>query len=300
MGPDPLRFVVVGGSGQVGELFVPLLIGHGTVTVIDLVASPGRTSPAPVLVADAARPDRRVAAALGSADVVLLALPEAVALATVPAVARHASPGTLLVDTCSAKDRLIPALEDLVRSHHLEAASLNPMFAPALGFAGRPVAVVTVRTGPRLEALLGYLSSGGADVVPVEAAEYHRVVATVQAATHAAVLSFGRALAREGADVDALLRLAPPPFVTLMALLSRIVSGEPTVYRDIQAAGEGPARARQSLADALEDITATVERDDPAHFATLVEEIADWLGPHRSDLARRCADMFTQAGPPGG
>jgi prephenate dehydrogenase len=50
-------------------------------------------------------------------------------------------------DTLSVKSRLCELLRS--RGEDLEAVGLNPMFAPSLGLAGRPVAVVAERDGPR-------------------------------------------------------------------------------------------------------------------------------------------------------
>lgn len=101
----------------------------------------------------------RLAAELGHADLVVLAVPEQVALAAVPGVTAALRPDALLVDTLSVKQRFA----DAVRHHapHVQAVGLNPMFAPSLGFAGRPVAAVVVGDGPRVGELLDLVAGWG-------------------------------------------------------------------------------------------------------------------------------------------
>ena len=57
---------------------------------------------------------------------------------------------------------------------------------------------------------------------------------------------------------------APPPHLTMLALLARIVSGTREVYRDIQVAHPYLGEARQALHDALmhlEDVAMTKSAD---------------------------------------
>ena len=157
-------------------------------------------------------------------------------------VARALEPGALLADTLSVKTAIVAALED--EAPHLEALSLNPMFAPSLGIDGRAVAAVVVHDGPRARELLELLRSRGAHVVEVSAREHDELTAVTQALTHAAVLAFGLALEELDVDVDALGELAPPPHLTLLAMLARIASGQPATYRDVQAANPHARRVR--------------------------------------------------------
>src|SRR5690242_18993333 len=110
------------------------------------------------------------------------------------------------------------------------------MFAPALGFPGRPVLAVELAGGPRSRALLALVESWGARVLAVGADEHDALAAALQVLPHAALLALGGALERLGVELEALLPVAPPPFVALVALLARIASGAPETYWDVQDA----------------------------------------------------------------
>jgi prephenate dehydrogenase len=170
--------------------------------------------------------------------------------------------------------------------------SLNPMFAPALGMPGRPVAAVVVTDGPRAQELLRHIADWGGRVVRTTAAEHDRLTAAAQALTHAAVLSFGVALSEFDVDIQTLSALAPPPHTTMLALLARIGSGTPEVYWDVQSANPHATAARESLAQTIRAVADVVERGDEPGFAEMLAKAAGVLGPERERYEQLCARLF--------
>jgi prephenate dehydrogenase len=282
------RCVIAGGSGAVGALFAEHLEKSGMdVSVVDRVPAAGGARFVP---GDITAVDERTADELGAADLVLLAVPEPVALAAVGPVAAALKPGALLADTLSVKGRIVAALR--TGAPGAESVSLNPMFAPALGFPGRPVAAVVVRDGPGARELLGLIESWGSRVVRMAADEHDRVAGATQALTHAAVLAFGLGLADLGVDLATLTEVAPPPHATMLALLARIAGGTREVYWDVQAANPHAARSRRALADGLRRIADLVAGADERGFAIALDELRDLYG---GDLGRHrdvCARLF--------
>ncbi|MEV6163350.1 prephenate dehydrogenase [Streptomyces sp. NPDC052052] len=293
------RALVVGGAGAVGTLFAERLLGSGSeVTVVDTTGANDATDtaggPCGVrrTVGDVTALDDALAAELAAADLVVLAVPEPVALAALPVIAPHLRTDAVLVDTLSVKQPFTLA----VREHApgIQAVGLNPMFAPSLGFEGRPVAAVVVNPGPGADKVLRLVGSWGANVVRVDAVEHDRIAGATQALTHAAVLGFGLALRELGPDVAQLLPLAPPPATTLLALLARIASGTPEVYWDVQHANPEAAAARKALANGVHRVAEIVERGDPAGFEAVLDELRGHLGPDLAPLGEACARMFAK------
>ncbi|WP_168211395.1 prephenate dehydrogenase/arogenate dehydrogenase family protein [Actinosynnema sp. ALI-1.44] len=266
-----------------GQVFAPV----GEVVAVDARPAGPRS-----VRGDVTRPAPDVRAEISAADVVLLALPEATCEAAVAAVAREMKPGALLADTCSVKETVTTLLADAADRHSLQACSVNPMFAPGLDPSGRPVAFVTVRSGSRVRLVEDLLVRAGMRLVPVTAVEHDRLTAVMQAATHASVLAFGRVLVHEDCDVEKLVRLAPPPHLTMLSLLARVVSGSPEVYWDIQAGNARADWARQALRDGLDHLSTVVVSGDRRGFADALAEINHKLGPRGPDLAARCARLF--------
>jgi len=286
------RVAVLGGRGAVGRLFAGALADAGS-EVVAIDRSPGDVQ------LDVAQPSTRLRELLADADAVVLALPEAAALRALPVVLGALQPGALLVDTLSVKGPFAQAVSVRVADASVEALSLNPMFAPALGFAGRPVLAVELAGGPRSHALLALVESWGARVVAVGADEHDALAAALQVAPHAALLALGGALARLGVELETLLPVAPPPFVALVALLARIASGAPETYWDVQDANPRAAQARDALATGLAELDAAARAHDPAAFGALLERVEAMLGEQREPLAELAAALVARAAPAG-
>ena len=231
------RVVVAGGSGAVGSLFAEQLQEAGNDVVIVDRTVPGPTHRVTRFVrGDISDPGAEVADVVRTADAVLLSVPEPVALVAIGRLVGTLRPDALIADTLSVKSTVVPALHAAAMiAGEAEALSLNPMFAPALGFAGHPVASVVVRDGQRGRALCDLIEQWGARVVTVTADQHDRVAAAAQALTHAAVIAFGAALTELDVDIADLDRMGPPPHTALLSLLARIASGAPEVYWDVQS-----------------------------------------------------------------
>jgi prephenate dehydrogenase len=273
---------------------VDLLLGAGAdVLVVDVTAPAAEVA---YVRGDICAMEAGLVTEIRHADIVVLAVPEHVALAAVPALAPQLRPGGILVDTLSVKTGIVAALA--AHGAHLEAVSLNPLFAPALGFDGRAVAAVVVRDGPRARALLDAVGRRGGRVVEVGADEHDRVAAVTQALTHAAVLAFGLALDELGVAVEDLGAVATPPHLTLLALLARIASGQPETYWDVQAGNPHARRARAALAAGLATLADAADHGSDADFAAILERARQRLGPAGDTYTQLCEELFLVARPP--
>ncbi|PRY45194.1 prephenate dehydrogenase dimerization domain-containing protein [Umezawaea tangerina] len=283
------RTVVVGGAGAVGGLFARLCLRRGPVVSVDV--RPCDVEGVESVVGDARVPSVAVLDAVRSADVVVLALPESVALVAAEACAQAVGAGALLVETLSVQQVVTRGLTALAEERGAEVCGLNPMFAPGLGFAGNAVAAVRVVDGPRTAELLDLVAAEGARVVGLSAEEHDRTTAVLQVATHAAVLAFGAVVADHG-DPSVLIGLAPPPHLTMLAVLARITGGNPDVYWDIQAANPHAAAARAALGEAVLSLDKLASAGDDTGFQDWVRRIEDGLGDHAPRLRDRCARLF--------
>ncbi len=282
--PEARSIVVAGGAGAVGTMLADRWRGDGnTVHVLD--ARHGD---------DVRYPDSGAGSRLREADVVVLAVPEDVALEAVKSVIPLLNPAALLVETLSVKTRFSSAVaeldgDDVDRGGPI--VGINPMFAPSLGLSGRAVAVVVHRDGPGADRLRDDLSRWGARVEITTADRHDRVCAAVQALTHATILAFGCALADLGIDADEAAALATPPFTTMSALQARITGGTPEVYRDVQASNPCAPAAREALARAVCRVSAA-SAGDTDDFTAMLAEAGGPLGRYADDYARLCARMF--------
>ena len=286
------RVAILGGCGSVGKLFASRLaeLPDTVVTAVDIVTPAQPTPNVEVLTADPEHPTDALRRILEQCDLAILALPEDVAIRGIAGIAEMLNPDALLVDTLSVKSQICAALEQLPQPS--EQLSVNPMFAPRLGFEGQAVAVVPVRGGARSDGFVEALRDWGSDVYTMSAEEHDRATAALQTATHAALIAFGLAL-DDGTDRAAdLLSFAPPPYRTMLGMVARLLAASPDVYWDIQVSNPYAAGARQQLAGALTDLDASVSSGQIEDFERLIERLDTVVGSARDRLQEQCQRQF--------
>ena len=281
--------VVVGAAGGFGRAFVAMLAGAGgRVTGVDVVEveHAGYTG----LVADASRPGPALSKELAGADVVLMCLPERSLFPALEGVVERLSPGALLVDITSVKTRYAAAVTAL--REDVELCSLEPLFAPDVGFEGQQVLLAELRPGPRSAAFARVLELAGAELIRLDIDAIDRQAAASQVAAHAALLAYGQALGdlghSAGGPRTALQR-------ALLTLVARVATRDPEVYWHIQRDNPHAAGARAALRRALGVLDGLVGADDLAGFSGLLGSVQTALGPQAGQLAGRSAAVVSAA-----
>jgi prephenate dehydrogenase len=284
--------IILGGSGQAGSLLTHSLARHEiAITTVDLSPPAVSAGEHRYLRADVTSFGRELEQVVHNSDCVCLCLPEQIALDSAPRIAAAMQDGALWVDTLSVKGPITTALK--AQSTRLEILSINPMFAPALGWPGRPVAVVEQEhPGPKAQFFKDLLTAWGASIEIVSSEQHDRLTAALQAATHAAALAFGSALLSLNYDVKAALRLATPPHRILLGLLYRIACQNAEVYWDIQAYHPHATEARQQLRKGLDTIEALTKKGDLDGFKIMFQEIGALLGPSDRELQGLTQDLI--------
>jgi len=271
------RAVVVGGAGAVGSWFRRGLHEHTDelITIDRRIPIDGHhvTSDIEALSSDAE-------ARLRAADLIVWALPEDVTERVLPELASSWPAATLLVETLSVQSAIAARLRDAP----CQVLGVNILFAPSLDAHGRGIALIDIRHGEAVEAMIAMLTKTGARLVRLAAEEHDRAMASVQALTHAAIIAFGTAL-RDHADIDRLLAVATPPHRMLLGLLARIATGPPEVYLDIQHANPYARDARRALAAAAAGLDPI---GDGRAFTETLQSLGAWLGPAADVLAAEC------------
>jgi 4-amino-4-deoxyprephenate dehydrogenase len=288
-----INAVVLGGSGAMGALFCRMLVAEGVhVTVIDLIsAAAGRPAGVDYLSADVGNLTGDARAALAGADWVIATLPETVMLAAWPSIVGCQKPGSLFVDTLSVKKPLFDAMADQIPS--IEAISINPMFAPSVGFQGQSVAIIELCRGHHADTFLKMLETWGAVPNFLTADNHDRYAAMLQSGTHAAILAFGLSLHRLHYDLSAISPIMTPPHRALLALLARILSASPETYWDIQSQNPYAAEARQALLSSVTELSRLIDDEDQAGFFRLLADLRELYGEEQLDeFNRYCARMF--------
>lgn len=274
---------VVLGAGAVGALFARAMSADvAIVETFDIKPLHG------VRQADATSPCAALLTALQTADLLVIALPEAVAMPALRSVAKHVPKHCLIVETTSVKTPLAQELERGPLGR--DCIGVNPLFGPSLGFAGQTVASIDFgSTGAGPEVFHQCLARWGARVVNVSAAQHDEAMALIQAALHAALLAFGGLLEQSSAADSELRLLATPPFRALLLLVARVFAQSPTTYFDIQVSNPFARTARGRLLEQLQRIDALSAGHDGA------ADFERWFGSVAARFGQSLPQMMAQS-----
>ncbi|KAA6459467.1 prephenate dehydrogenase/arogenate dehydrogenase family protein [Bacillus cereus] len=284
--PKISNCVIIGGSGGIGGMFSSLLADSGIhIHIIDINNPREKFK---YEKCDVTNPTTEAINAIKIADMVLLALPENIALQAVEIIASEMKEGSLLAHTLSVQSHINKKIKSL--NLPLDIVGLNPMFSPNLSIVNRPIAVVIQKEGPKVNYLLDLIVQWGAHLVHVDSKEHDELCAILQALTHASILAFGLALSNLNVDIKKLSSLAPPPHANMLALLARISGGVPEVYWDIQSANMEAPLAREALMKAVEQLNAAAK--DETQFANILTTTQKVFGDQVTSYKDLCTRIF--------
>ena len=266
----PFGTVAIVGAGQAGTMLGLALRASGgarEITVFDRDPGTARRS----LARGAAH---RVTQQLDlGADVVVLALPVS---AIVDVLARHAAelrPGSLVIDTGTAKARVVAAMRELpggihaIGGHPLAGTERRgPEGADPAALSGAAFALCPVRDDPEALRLAERLVRAlGARPLVIAAEDHDRIVARTSALPHLLAFALAQCASRAG-DVA-------PLAASGFAGATRLARSDPRMVASFLAANAEETRSAVSdLRGALDDLVACL--DDEGALAAKLAEIA--------------------------
>jgi prephenate dehydrogenase len=254
--------ILVGGLGAVGQM-LRREFGDDLNEMVDMDL---RLDAGP---SDILAPNETERELLKRASVVVLAVPEAVAVEALSTVLPLLRSDALLVETLSVKSRFGA---ELTRTRpRSEVLGINPMFGPSLKIPGRAVGVVPYVPGTQGERFVSMLTARNVRITELAPEAHDQVAAALQALPHVLVLAFSRVLAMLDLNTASTLELTPPPASALLALAARIAGGSPHVYSDIQTGNPYAQSARDMLGDAVAEVLEASA--DPAEFDALLRQV---------------------------
>ena len=195
-----------------------------------------------------------------------------------------------MIETTSVKSRIVEKLQRL--NYDFEILSINPMFGPSLGFKNQSVACIDVNVAVIGNRFKDSIKKAGASVIEMSAEQHDRNTAITQAATHAAILSFGIALQKLNYLSAETKPIWTPPHRTLLALLARILNADPEVYRDIQSSNPYAEEVRGVLSDSLIELNNNVLSGKPEQFSEMFVSLNSVLNTNNEELTEFCHKLF--------
>ena len=118
-------------------------------------------------------------------------------------------------------------------------------------------------------------------MVPITPEEHDESMAFIQGLTHFINITFASTLRTRGADLDRLLELCSPVYRVFFAMLSRILSGDPQLYGQIQITNRANIPVVKDFQDNGAALLRLVEREDWEGVYGLIAEAAENLGDYK-------------------
>lgn len=254
---SPRRILILGGRGLMGRLFCPAFAQRGhDVTVLDK--------------GDVLDPH-----AIARADVVMLAVPMALAADLARQVGPHLRPDALLCDINSLKQEVCEAFAETCAG---ESLGTHPMFGPTVQTMRRQKMVFCpVRTGPMATWLIEELGQMGLELIETSPSTHDRMMAVVQVLVHFRTLVMGEALRQTGVSIAQSLAFTSPIYRLELAVVGRLFDQDPDLYAEIEMQNPYGDEVRQTFLGAARSMAEIVERRDREEFRDAFEAIRGYF-----------------------
>jgi prephenate dehydrogenase len=218
-------------------------------------------------------------------DVIIICLPEEIAYKFLQVYEPYILRTALLVDTLSIKRKIA----SVYTKNNLNALSLNPMFGPDLPIKGNNMVVIKFNESQISAWFIGLLNLWGVKIVYTTSDQHDQISSFVQVATHAAIMAFGITVNNADFPTGDLLKVATPPFLSLITLFGRIVSGSKEVYWNIQQENVYASGVRKALIKNLIELDKSIDDGNQDAFKQLIEAKADG----QKEIYQKLADHFS-------
>lgn len=273
---DPARpVIIVGGGGALGRCLGSFFTRSGyTVRSLEREDWP------------------RAEALLDGAGLVLMAVPIDRTVALIERLPPLPE-DCVLADVTSIKRAPLAAM---LACHPGPVVGLHPMFGPDVGSLAKQVFVVCPgRDLQRCRWLLDQIGLWGA-VLREESPEAHdRAMAMIQAMRHFTTLVYGAFLERQGADLDALLRLSSPIYRLELAMVGRLFAQNPALYADIILSAEALPELLADYRACLDELVGLLRENRRDALIARFDAVRGYFGDLGPQLLRESGELLRKA-----
>ncbi|MFQ3193900.1 MAG: chorismate mutase/prephenate dehydrogenase [Colwellia sp.] len=260
------KIVVIGGSGQLGKVFVDLFERSGyQVEILEQE--------------DWSNSDN----ILAGAGVVIVAVPIRLTSMIIQKLS-FLSKTCILADVTSVKEM---PLYEMMKVHKGPVVGLHPMFGPDVsGLIKQTIITCEGRLPEQYNWLLKQFQVWGAKIYPVDALAHDQAMSMVQVMRHFSTIAYGYHLMTEGADISQLVEMSSPIYRLELIMVGRLFAQDPVLYTDIIFSNHDNVAMMKRFAYRFLELLEDVEMGDKDAFVTMFSQVSDWFGDY--------ADIFLQ------
>lgn len=270
--PGNRKVVVVGGAGQLGQLFVNQFHDSGYEPhVID-------------------KDDWHDAEnTFASAALVLIAVPIHLTLDVIKQLPELPK-DCVLADITSIKQK---PLEAMLAVHYGPVVGLHPMFGPDVkSFQNQTVIVSDGVQSESYQWLLEQLTAWGAKLRHTAAVDHDRAMAMIQVLRHFSTIAYGNHLRNESVDLAEITELSSPIYRLELAMVGRLFAQQPELYTEIIFSNKDNLAMMRRYIQRFDALLDHIEADDKEAFHAIFNEISDWFGDYADQFLRESSEML--------
>ena len=210
-------------------------------------------------------------------DLVIVAVPIAITVSVVKAIAPFVRKGACLMDVTSIKR---PPLEAMLEAalEGVDVVATHPMFGPhGVDFDRQKVVLCKGRGDAAFARVKKLFESFGAETIEATAEEHDAQMALIQVLVHEKTMVLGSVLARLGADLGRSLQFASPIYRTELAMIGRMFSQRAELYADILTVNPEAPRLSHVFEQEAAHFARAVAMKDRDSVVKRFHEVADYM-----------------------
>ena len=270
--PDIKSILIVGGQGQMGQLFSRFFRQSGyEVNSLD-------------------KQDWDNAEELcANADCIILSVPIHLThdiINKLPVLKSNC----LLTDLTSIKHSPV---ETMLQKHQGPVIGLHPMFGPDVNnFAKQVIISCPGRDEKKFNWLLGQFQLWGASIKKINSQDHDKKMSVIQALRHFSTLCFGINLYRENLDMQRLLELSSPIYRIEITMVARLFAQDPDLYLDIILSNPKNLELIKRFANLTNELINMLETCDRLSIINLFKETQAYFGDYATTLMNESREII--------
>jgi chorismate mutase/prephenate dehydrogenase len=266
------NIVVIGGKGQLGQLFVKLFTCSGYLVAI--IEKDDWDSSAKVL---------------SEANLVLVAVPINITNQVIESLSQLPEE-CVLADVTSIKQSPLEAMLD---THSGPVVGLHPMFGPEVSnFNNQTVIVCDGRMASQYQWLVEQLKVWQAVTYEISAKRHDKAMAMVQVMRHFSTVAYGYHLMEEDTNLSEVIALSSPIYRLELAMVGRLFAQDKELYTDIIFSNIDNAQSLKRFSQRFEELLVIMQKGDKNAFAEIFEKVTHWFGDYAEQFLAESSEML--------
>lgn len=167
---------------------------------------------------------------LSTCDWIILTVPIDKTLSVYKTIKEKISKNQVFSDFTSVKS----ILKDELKKSNYEIISCHPLFGPLNNFKGQNIITIPVKVGKKYRYIKEIFNKIGLNTTEINSLKEHdRYMSIIQGMTHFSHVCFTTAMKKINPDLDKIMEICSPIYLSNIAFSSRITGGDENLYTNI-------------------------------------------------------------------